>query len=287
MRATALAPIVLAFAPALAASDLVIPLKFIPTTKQGEVSAQLREGISSRAVAIEIEDARGMKSIDLVGEGTADNDSVFRIRATGHVPSFAKNSLRDRLSAWGVVVDEKSHLVLSIKATRFFVRESNLVFGSSYQAEVQFPFVLRDRAGHVFAEGSALGMAQQKGRKRNAANCGEVLSNALEQAAANLMNNASLQEAWAGAKAQSAPVAVAAVSKGAATKSVANPSAKTPDQLLQEVNKLRKQQLGTNVLVAYVQKQTLVAAFSADDLVAWKKAGVPEPVMQAAMKRAP
>ena len=286
MRVTALAPIVLAFAPALA-SDLVIPLKFIPTTKQGEVSAQLREGISSRAVAIEIEDARGMKSIDLVGEGTADNDSVFRIRAAGHVPSFAKNALRDRMSTWGVVVDDKSPLVLSIKATRVFVRETNLVFGSTYQAEVQFPFVLRDRAGHVFAEGTALGMAQQKGRKRNAANCGEVLSNALEQAAANLMNNASLQEAWAGAKAQSAPVAVAAGPKGPATKSVANPSAKTPDQLLQEVNKLRKQQLGTNVLVAYVQKQTLVAAFSADDLVAWKKAGVPEPVMQAAMKRAP
>lgn len=286
MRSTALAPIVLAFAPALAASDLVIPLKFIPTTKQGEVSAQLREGISSRAVAIEIEDARGMKSIDLVGEGTADNDSVFRIRAAGHVPSFAKNALRDRLSTWGVVVDDKSSLVLSIKATRVFVRETNLVFGSSYQAEVQFPFVLRDRAGHVFAEGTALGMAQQKGRKRNAANCGEVLSNALEQAAANLMNNASLQEGWAAAKPQAAAVAVAGKPK-IATKSVENADAKTPDQLLQEVNKLRKQQLGTNVLVAYVQKQTLVAAFSADDLVAWKKAGVPEPVMQAAMKRAP
>jgi hypothetical protein len=285
MRVTALAPIVLAFAPALA-SDLVIPLKFIPTTKQGEVSAQLREGISSRAVAIEIEDARGMKSIDLVGEGTADNDSVFRIRAAGHVPSFAKHALRDRLSTWGVVVDEKSSLVLSIKATRVFVRETNLVFGSSYQAEVQFPFVLRDRAGHVFAEGTALGMAQQKGRKRNAANCGEVLSNALEQAAANLMNNASLQEGWAAAKPQAAAVAVAGKPK-IATKSVENADAKTPDQLLQEVNKLRKQQLGTNVLVAYVQKQTLVSAFSADDLVAWKKAGVPEPVMQAAMKRAP
>ena len=286
MRALALAPIVLAFAPALASSDLVIPLKFIPTTKPGEVTAQLREGISSRSVAIEIEDARGMKSIDIVGEGTADNDSVFRIRATGHVPSFAKSALRDRLSTWGVVVDEKSHLVLAIKATRFFVRETNLVFGSAYQAEVQFPFVLRDRAGHVFAEGNALGMAQQKGRKRNAANCGEVLSNALEQAAANLMNNASLQEGWAAARPQAAPVAVAAAPK-ATMKSVENASAKTPGQLLQEVNKLRKQQLGTNVLVAYVQKQTLVAAFSADDLVAWKRAGVPEPVMQAAMKRAP
>ena len=285
MRAALLAPIVLAFAPTLAATDLVIPLKFTPTTKPGEVTSQVREGISSRAVAIEIEDARGMKSIDIVGEGTADNDSVFRIRAAGHVPSFAKSALRDRLSTWGVVVDEKSSLVLAIKATRVFVRESNLVIGSAYQAEVQLPFVLRDRSGHVFAEGSALGMAQQKGRKRNAANCGEVLSNALELAAANLMNNASLQEAWASAKPQAAPAV--ASTKTSRTASVVTAGAKTPSQLLEDVNKLRRQQLGTHVLVAYVEKQKLSMGFSADDLVAWKKAGVPEPVMQAAIKRAP
>jgi hypothetical protein len=53
------------------------------------------------------------------------------------------------------------------------------------------------------------------------------------------------------------------------------------------VTTLRRQQLGTSVLVDFVSKQTLTAAFSANDLVAWKKAGVPEPVMQAALQRAP
>jgi hypothetical protein len=269
---------------ALAANDLVIPLKFVPTTKPGEVGAAIRDGLSSRAVTIEVTDARGMKSVDLIGEGTADNDSVFRIRATGHIPSFTKATLKDRLSAWGVVVDDAAPLVLSVKATRFFVRESNLVFGSAYQAEVQLPFMLKDRAGNVFAEGTAQGAAQQKGRKRNAANCGEVLSNAFEQAAANLLGNASLQEAWVAAKPQSAPVAVAAKPARAASPAAAG---KTPAELLIDVNKLRRQQLGTNVLVAYVSKQTLSAGFSADDLVAWKKAGVPDPVMQAALKRAP
>lgn len=287
MRAPGLVAAVLASSAALAASDLVIPLKFVPTTKPGEVGATLREGVSSRDVAIEIEDVRGMKSLDLVGEGTADNDSVFRIRATGHIPSFAKATLRDRLGAWGVVVDERSNLVLAVRTTRFFVRETNQVFGSNYQAEVQLPFVLKDRAGNVFAEGTALGTAKQHGRKRNAANCGEVLSNAFEQAAANLMNTAQLQEAWVVAKPKPAAVAVsvAAPSKHAPANAAA--PGKTPAQLLQDVNKLRRQQLGTNVLVAYVSKQTLASSFSADDLVAWKKAGVPEPVMQAALKRAP
>jgi len=283
MRALGIAAALIVTGQVLAASDLVIPLKFIPTTKPGEVTAQLREGMSSRSIAIEVEDARGMKSVDLVGEGTADNDSMFRIRATGHVPSFVKATLKDRLSAWGAVVEDKSQLVLAIRASRFFVRESNMVFGSAYQAEIQLPWVLRDRAGHVFAEGAAGGTAQQKGRKHNAANCGEVLSNAFEQAAAQLANNASLQEAWVAAKPQAAQ-APAVAAKGNAPASGAG---KTPADLLKEVNKLRSQQLGTNVLVAYVSKQSLAHGFSAEDLLAWKRAGVPEPVMQAALKRAP
>jgi hypothetical protein len=283
MRVLGIAAALIVTGQVLAASDLVIPLKFIPTTKPGEVTAQLREGMSSRSIAIEVEDARGMKSVDLVGEGTADNDSMFKIRATGHVPSFVKATLKDRLSAWGAVVEDKSQLVLAIRASRFFVRESNLVFGSTYQAEIQLPWVLRDRAGHVFAEGAAGGTAQQKGRKHNAANCGEVLSNAFEQAASQLANNASLQEAWVAAKPQAAQAPAVAAKANAPASS----AGKTPADLLKEVNKLRSQQFGTNVLVAYVSKQTLAHGFSAEDLLAWKRAGVPEPVMQAALKRAP
>jgi hypothetical protein len=62
---------------------------------------------------------------------------------------------------------------------------------------------------------------------------------------------------------------------------------KSPAQLLADVNKLRRQRLGTSLLVDYVSKQTLASAFSANDLVQWKKAGIPEPVMAAALQRAP
>src|SRR5262245_7032378 len=135
MRALGIAAALLVTGSALAATDLVIPLKYIPPTRPGTGTAQLKDGVSSRSVAIEVEDARGMKSVDLVGDGTADNDSMFKIRATGHVPSFVKATLKDRLSAWGAVVDDKSVLVLSIRASRFYVRESNMVIGSAYQAD--------------------------------------------------------------------------------------------------------------------------------------------------------
>ena len=62
---------------------------------------------------------------------------------------------------------------------------------------------------------------------------------------------------------------------------------KTPAQLLADVKQLRREQVGTSLLVDYVSKQTLASAFSANDLVQWKKAGVPEPVMAAALQRAP
>ena len=62
---------------------------------------------------------------------------------------------------------------------------------------------------------------------------------------------------------------------------------KTPGQLLADVKRLRREQVGTALLVEYVSKQTLSSPFSANDLVQWKKAGVPEPVTAAALQRAP
>jgi hypothetical protein len=288
---------------ARAAEDLVIPLKFIPTTKPGSVTATLKDGVSSKAVALVVLDGRTVgNSRDVIGEGTGKGDETFRIRYAGHLPKFMKTTLQDRFNAWGVLFDEKSDLVLTIKVTRFHVRETKSFMNSVFNAEVQLPYVLADRAGHVFAEGTAMGNGQTKGRWRNPVNCEEVLSDALEQAGAQLAGNATLQDAWIAAKPEAAPASMAAaVPEGKPLKHVTMsvpPSrinsktapatlAKTPQQLLTDITRLRRQQVGTPLLVDYVSKQTLAIGFSADDLVAWKKAGVPEPVMRAAIQRAP
>jgi len=292
----------------LAGEDLIIPLKFIPTTSPGKVAPTLREGISNKPIAIAIEDARQVKTKDLVGQGTGAGDDTFRIRFAGFLPSYLKTTIQDRFGTWGIQVDDKSSLVLAIKVTRFHVAEKHAFYGSIFTAEVQLPWTLADRAGHVFASGTALGTGKTKGRWRNPINCEEVLADALQQAAATAAGDATLQEAWLAASPQAAPVAVAAAAPASARSKVAVGSAivpsrdtpraatprtsaangaKTPSQLLAEVTKLRRQQLGTPVLVEFVSKQTLASGFSANDLVAWKKAGVPEPVMQAALQRAP
>lgn len=261
--------------PVRAGDDFVIPLKFIPTTNPAKVSTTLREGISSKPIAIAVEDVRQVKSKDLVGEGTGMGDDTFRIRYAGHLPSYLKTVVQDRFQTWGVQSDQNSNLVLLIKVTRFHVTERHAFYGSAFTAEVQLPWTLADRAGRVFASGTAMGTGKTKGRWRNPINCEEVLADALQQAVVTVAADASLQEAWVAAVPQPAPTPVARA------------SSKTPAQLLDDVTKLRRQQLGTKLLVDYVSKQNLGSAFSANDLVAWKKAGVPEPVMEAALRRAP
>jgi len=303
--AGAVSTLLLAFAAgsAHAGEDLVIPLKFIPTKQVGSDAATLREGISNKPIAIAIEDARQVKTKDLVGEGTGSGDETFRIRFAGHLPSYLKTTLQDRFGTWGVQTDESSNLVLVIKVTRFHVRETHAFYGSVFTAEVQLPWTLADRAGHVFASGTALGTGKTKGRWRNPINCEEVLADALQQAASIALGDAKLQEAWLAAVPQPAPAHIAgtppAPARPPAPVGMAVPASrvhskvapaalpKTPAQLLADVTKLRRQQIGTGLLVDYVSKQTLASAFSANDMVAWKRAGVPEPVMAAALRQAP
>jgi len=283
-----------------AGDDLIIALKFIPTSKPGQIRTEIKEGISGKAVALVIDDARAVKSKDIVGEGTGRGDDTFRIRSAGFMPSYLKSVLLDRFSAWGVLLDDSSDLVLRVRTTRYYVRETHQAFNSVYQGEVQLPWTLMDRSGRVFAQGTAMGTGTTKGLWRSAVNCEEVLSDGLEKAAVTILGEATLQDAWLTANPQhgnAVLVASAPMPSGHVTMVNANgrvvpaPRApappKSPSQLLGEVNKLRRQQVGTDVLIAYVSKQQLSSPFSAQDVVAWKKAGVPDTVMQEAVKRAP
>src|SRR5882672_3868857 len=115
--------LMLTASPARAGEDLIIPLKFIPTTSPGKVAPPLRDGISNKPIAIAIEDTRQVKTKDLIGEGTGFGDDTFRIRFAGHLPTYLKTTIQDRFGTWGVQTDETSSLLLVIKVTRFHVSE--------------------------------------------------------------------------------------------------------------------------------------------------------------------
>ena len=59
----------------------------------------------------------------------------------------------------------------------------------------------------------------------------------------------------------------------------------SPDELLAELVKLKKQGFTTDLLVNYVNQKNLSSTLSADDMVEWKNAGMPQEVIKAAMDR--
>jgi len=64
-------------------------------------------------------------------------------------------------------------------------------------------------------------------------------------------------------------------------------SGMTPDELLAELVKLKKQGFDTGLLLDFVNQKSLTGNLTSDDMVKWKKEGMPQEVIQAAMKRAP
>ncbi|HEY4597013.1 MAG TPA: hypothetical protein VIJ02_11465, partial [Thermoanaerobaculia bacterium] len=109
---------------------------------------------------------------------------------------------------------------------------------------------------------------------RSTENANEVLSDALKEVYANAFNDPGLQSAWLG---RSRPVAASAPAAAPAEPPV------SPETLLADLVKLKKQGFTTDLLLDYVNGKTLTRALSADDLVKWKDAGMPQEVIKAAL----
>jgi hypothetical protein len=79
---------------------------------------------------------------------------------------------------------------------------------------------------------------------------------------------------------------VATPSAPAASAPTAAAATVSPAVLLTDLVKLKQQGFTTDLLVDYVNQKILTRALSADDLVKWKDAGMPQEVIKAAMGRA-
>jgi hypothetical protein len=158
-----------------------------------------------------------------------------------------------------------------VKLVHYFVREADQAMGSSYAAEARVVFAFRTPTGNTVAEGTAAGSARRYGRKRSAENCTEVLSDAIKEAYARLLDDPGLQAAWRGKSTEAAP----------------HVEGVSPAELLGELQGLKRQGFGADLLVDYVSKKTIRSPLTAGDLIQWKEAGMPEAVIRAAILRAP
>lgn len=176
-------------------SELPVSLQFVPQDPLDLERPDLPPALSERAVELRVDDARSGDPM-LIGEGTNDDDRLFPIRATGEVIEFLDPTLHDVASAWGLTISRRADLVLTLRVTRFFVEENNMPVGSVYRSEARLGFVLTDGRGRVLAEGAESGVAHRYGRSRSADNCNEVLSDALQEAFANVLSGSRLRSAW-------------------------------------------------------------------------------------------
>jgi len=248
---------------------LQIQLRFAPQESVASSAPVLSPGVTERPVRLTIDDARAGADPAIIGDSTDDDDRVWPVRATNSVIDWAREVLTKAAGEWGIRNAADAPLTLAGKLVRFTVNEGNKPVGSVYNANVQISFALKNDRGETLWEGNVPGDATRYGRSRSAENCNEVLSDALKEAYSALLAEPALQEAWLG---KTAP------------KATAGPAV-SPDDLLAELVKLQKQGFTAALLVDFVEQKTLSRALSADDVVAWKKAGMPEEVIKAALAR--
>jgi hypothetical protein len=254
-----------------------ITLRYSPQESVGTSVPTLTAGISDVPVRLSIEDGRTISDPAVIGDSTDDDDRVWPVRAANDLLGWADEVLLKNAGEWGIRVSDSAPLELKGTLLRFMVNESNKAVGSVYNADIRVGFRLVDAKGQTLWEGNAPGDATRYGKSRNEDNVNEVLSDAIKEAYATILGDPALQNAWLG---KGGPVASTSTPAPAAARM-------TPDELLTELVKLKKQGFTPELLVDYVNQKSLASGLTADDMVKWKKEGMSQDVIQAALKRAP
>ncbi len=185
------------FARGATPKELVVDLKFKPQEGVHTSSANLPPSLLDKSVEIRIEDRRGGEAM-VIGQGTGGDDKTFPIKSSSDVTSFVKDTVENVAKDWGLKSGKERILVLTI--TRFYIDESNKALGSVYSSEVKLGYTLKSSGGKVLAEGAATGSTHRYGRAHSEENINEVLSDALKEAFANVMDDSKLQDGWTGKK---------------------------------------------------------------------------------------
>ncbi len=242
-----------------AAKEKRIVLRFTPKENVTANLPALDQASPVKAIEImPLTDARALPDLSVVGENR-EHKTPRPVKATTSVADFATAVLRQCLGEWGVRIG-KGSLVLRGEIVNLFVVEDQ-----TYSTAVSIRFLLEDSDGKQLWEGIATGEAHQWGRSFEEEDYVEEISDALKRTFANLAGMSAFQEAWAGR----APAA------GSSTLTAA--------ELKGKILEMMKAGVGVEVIVGYVKGAKLSKPLGADQIVEWKKAGIPDAIIGAAV----
>jgi len=278
-RILALAPLTVLLAPVAAAkvNHPLIQLEFVPQQAVAAVTATIAPALRERPIDLRVVDGRSVEDAESIGTRTDDDDKVHPLTAGGDVASFVEGVVRRLAEQWGLRVESGADLMLEASLRGFEIIETNQAVGATFRAAVRFELQLLERSGRSLWSGSAVGDATRYGKKFSNRNCNEVLSDALLESWA-----AALSRVRLGPAVEDAPT-LAGDGETPAARSPSDNGPLAPVALLEEIRALLARGLESGTVADYVRGKTLTRRLEADELVAWKEAGIPEEVIRATL----
>lgn len=278
MRSRILAPLatllVLAGPLAGAGKSKVVDLVFTPSDEIQDVRPKDLDA-SALEVPLSFEKLSDSRTGNrtLIAENRED-DAPVPMFSYSDVTGFVTGAMKTCFVRWGGV--EKADAAKKVRGEliRLFVVETG-----RYRSEIQARFRLEEASGRVLWEGSVVGTAEKYGRSRKPENYQEVVSDTVMDVTARLLSDPGFRAAWAGDR-----------SGGAAGRPELARKAQRrlePEAAKAEVLALMKEGFEETTLVEYARGTELTRALSADEMIAWKRAGVPQPVIAAFLAPAP
>lgn len=280
-----LIPVLIVIASAAAAGplELRVDLKFVPTDaeevleKRGVVSVagppfEIVSAVDQRPEPRNLIGENREKRRDPYSRQLGYGDGAIPVRAASDVASWITRTLTDTFRDWGTPSVPGAVLVLRTEIVKLFVVEEH-----TYQAEANMKFTLERRNGPEIWSGVVGGAATRFGRSLKAENYREVISDAVFACYSKLWVDPAFRAAWAG-KTGGAP----AVSDARPEKPVPSETL-SPGAAMAKVLELKAAGFEEEAVIAWVRSVALTRPLSADDMLEWKSAGVPQSVIRAAM----
>ena len=191
------------------------------------------------------------------------------IRATSNVAGWLTQTLSETFRDWGTPSTPGAELVLQVEIVKLFVIETG-----TFDADVSLRVAVKKRDGSAVWSGVVGGASSRFGRTMKESNYQEALSDALLSCYVKLWSDPAFRDARAGGGQR--PVG-----------SVARPSpAQTlePEAAMRKCLELKEAGFEEGALLAWIKRVAFTRPLTADDMLNWKQAGVPQAVIAAAME---
>ena len=232
---------------------------------------------TGRSVSVGVVDVRGQDDPAVVGAQKERGKILYEWKSTGPVAPAVATIVERLLRNWNVSVaaGPDADVSLALKLTRYRVDEISQTFGSDYRADVALHADLLTRGGETLGSMDATGTSHVSGVDQRASTCNQVLTSALEEALAKVVTGTSF-----GATRE----LVVSPTEPAPPAAPPPPGTITPLGLYNDLLRLKAGGVSDEVLVAYVKQHKLTAPLSADEILRWTNAGIPQPAIQAALE---